>query len=269
MPLQLRNTKQDKPPPLRMILYGKIKVGKSTMAATCPKPFFISIGQEQGVSSLQSPPPTHELPNGVDYVFASTPEEVREGAKLFEAECAKPEPRWRTCVLDTISVLSRFLQMKESAYGQVPIEQHKWNKILGVFLNIRDILHNTNGHVVWVCHEEEERDGRDGPIIRVAPKISGQAYKEIAGTCGLIARLTAEEVTKEVEETNEKGEVVGKKTVQETQRALFTKCFTSIKPRYEAGSWYEGALHEGWYVPHFNALAKRLAPVDGPQLITL
>jgi hypothetical protein len=253
MALTVRNTKLDKPPPLRMCVYGASGSGKTTLAGTFPKPFFFCMGAEVGISSL------NQLDYASDYVLINTDEDMLEAVTMFKNEYK--QHGWRTAVIDTATVYARYCTMQESAYGTKSMEFTNWMHILGKFLNIRDVVHQCDVHVVWVLHMDEIKSG--DIVLRYGPKLPGQAKGEIIQTCGLLCYLDKIEKS---EVKDEKGVIV---TPAATIRRLWVKCPEGTSPAFETKSWYEQVLTAPCYTPSFERLARELAPKEGKQHITV
>lgn len=261
MTLTLRNTRQDKPPPLRVGIYGDSGVGKTTFAGSFPKPFFFSMGAEVGISSLT------QLDQAADYVLINSVADMMEGLEMFEKNYKGPDGkhRWRTAVIDTATVYGRFCTMQESYYGTEKIEYTQWMKILGHFLNIRDVLHRCDCHVVWVFHCDDIKSG--DVVLRRGPKLVGQAKAEILQTCGLLCYL--EKTDKLVpEERNPDGSLKTEAKV-DVVRKLWVRCLEGTVPAFETKSWYEQVLTHPCYQPTFEKLSSYLAPKDGRQHIAV
>lgn len=251
MTLVIRNTKQDSPRFLRMAVYGDTGVGKTTLAGTFPRPFFFTVGAESGISTLT------QLEKGIDYALIESIRDMNEALAMFKREYKARD--WRTAVVDTVSVYGRLVSMEESHHGEIQMEQSKWMKVLGHLLNIRDVLHNCEVHVVWVFHADDRKSGDF--ILQREPKLVGQARNEIIQTCGLVCYLDRVE---QDAKKNEKGEVV---EPAQTIRRLWTRCPGDMRPQFVFKSWYENVLTDTCYVPDFATLAKRLAPKHIQSLI--
>jgi hypothetical protein len=244
----IQNTKAGKPGPLRCIVYGETKVGKTTFAGTFPKPFFFAMGNEAGIASLS------QLPTGADYTLINSTDDMDNAVRYFKDHYKEIDPvdgkqKWRTAVVDTATIYARMVTMVESEYGTTAVEYHKWNKILGYFLNIRDVLHACDVHVVWVMHTDDQMLG--DVVLKRRPKLVGAARGEIMATCGLIAYLDKKE---------EMGVDANGKPEMKTTRYLWVQCPQGVSPVFEVGSWYDQVWDRPCYVPHFDVLAKRLAP---------
>lgn len=244
MAIIIRNTKEDKPGYLRLAVYGDLGVGKTTFAATFPRPFFLSVGAEQGISSLT------QLPYPVDYALITSQRDMIEALDYVKANYEKK--KWATVVVDTASVYGRFVSMEESRHGIVNMDQQKWMKVLGHLLNIRDVLHNLPLHVVWVFHAEDEKNGE--VVLKRRAKLVGQARVEILQTCSIVGYLERYQTE---EEKDEKGTVV---KPSETIRQFWVRCPPNASPPFEYKCWYEQVLVKPKYIPHFMVLAKYLAP---------
>jgi hypothetical protein len=244
MGLVIRNTKEDKPRFLRMGIYGNTGVGKTTTASTFPRPFFFSVSAESGISSLAS------IEKGVDYALIESRRDMEDALQMFKKDYKAKD--WRTAVIDTATIYGRFVSMEESRHGEISMDQAKWMKVLGHLLNIRDVLHTCECHVVWIFHVDERKSGDF--ILGIGPKLVGQANAEIVQTLGLLAYMDRVEIPAV---KNDNGE-----TIEEarTVRGLWVRCPAEMSPKFAFKSWYEKVLPLPCYAPDFAVLAKYLAP---------
>lgn len=242
----IKNTKQDPPGRLRMIVYGAGGVGKTTCAGSFPKPFFISVGSEAGINVLT------QLDQECEYTLVTNRESMENACRYFAANYK--QKGWLTCVIDTVTLYGRILQMEESGYGSYAIQHNGWMRILGFFLNMRDLIHNCDVHVVWVMHDDESKGSEGGLVQHLAPKLIGSALKEIGQTCDLIAYL---ERVERAAQKNEKGELV---KAAETVRRLWLRCPDNKTPGFTVKNRFEQALPDPCYKPSFASLMERLAP---------
>jgi len=223
------------------------------MAGTAPKPFFFAMGKESGIASLS------QLENESLYTLINNTEEMIRALAWFQ-ENYKAKGL-RTAVVDTVTLFGRMAQMELTDYGRQTMEHRHWMKFLSYFLNIRDCLHSCDVHVIWVFHDDEVKSG--DLVMKRAPKLAGQALKEILQTCGIIAYMDKIELSAKKDEN---GNIVAP---AETVRRFFTKCPEEFKPPFEAGTWYDQVLTHGCYYPSFQALAKFLSPETGRKHITV
>lgn len=244
MGLVIRNTKDDEPRFLRMGVYGVTGCGKTTLASTFPRPFFFSVSAESGISSLTS------IEKGVDYALIESRRDMEDALQMFKRDYKTKD--WRTAVIDTATIYGRFVSMEESRHGEISMDQAKWMKVLGHLLNIRDVLHTCECHVVWVFHVDERKSGDF--VLGYGPKLVGQANAEIVQTLGLLCYM--DRIEKDPVK-NENGEVI---EPARTVRRLWVRCPAEMSPKFAFKSWYEQVLTEPCYKPDFATLAKHLAP---------
>lgn len=253
MGLIIKNTKLDSPEPIKVAVYGRHKVGKTTFAGTFPNPFFFTVGNETGISSLT------QLEASCDYAVINGIEDMQAALRYWK-ENYKAKG-YRTAVVDTVTVYGRMVSNQLSDYGRIKMEHQGWAQVLSHLLNIRDVLHSSDAHVVWVFHADEVRGGGD-VVIGTRPKLVGQALNEILQTVGLIAYL-------DKFETQESTDTDGVVQPAQTIRRLWTKCPASMTPQFEVGSWYDQVLTAPCYAPDFKVLARFLAPENGKKHITV
>lgn len=93
--LQVQNTRVGQSGPLRYLLYGASGSGKTTAAATFPRPLFVDC--EGGLLSIRE--------RGIDYVRCSSAQEVFEAIALARAQKATYE----TVVVDSLTEVARLI----------------------------------------------------------------------------------------------------------------------------------------------------------------
>jgi hypothetical protein len=255
---------------LTLAVYGAIKSGKTHFAATAPRPVFIAAAPERGWSALPSHsnwPNITVLPlpliKGLETISGDPNVKTPDYALVKDNKPRNviadleyiifrrireqyEENNWRTVVIDTTTLLGEMFVSCLSNYGEVEMGGRgggQWTKVKQLFNNIVNSLQSLPLHVIWTFHEATEKNGDF--IVKHMPALVGSNWdRAVAPTCRVIARLV-----KTDEQNPETGEI-------HTQRALYTKCPTAIRPPFEAGSNFEHLLPEGCYVPSWDTLLK-------------
>jgi hypothetical protein len=159
-----------------MLLYGRKKIGKTSLAAEFPGAFIISC--EPGAKALR--------------VYK---EEVRDWIKaqqVIDAVCKSD--RFETIVVDTIDLLYDFIfdQICTKQMIEHPNDENDfgatWRKIRKAFrIEIQKLLTCGKG-VIFLSHdtEREVEDREGGKFDRIQPTMAKQAMEEVEGVVDLI-----------------------------------------------------------------------------------
>jgi hypothetical protein len=160
-----------------ILLYGRKKIGKTSMAAQFPDAFIISC--EPGAKALR--------------VYSSDVTTWEDVDGCIDA--AIDDTRFKTIVVDTVDLLYSyaFQHICDKQFIEHPNEEndfgHTWGKIRKLFRSaINRILKSGKG-AIFISHDtEKEVEGRDGEKFeRLQPTLSKQALEEIEGAVDIIA----------------------------------------------------------------------------------
>lgn len=156
MALEVKRTGTSEPPKLVICIYGLGKSGKTTLAATAPKP--IILDGENGCKGLRTMR-TKEFPNGIDvpYVDIRTWAEIQECYTRF-----KDDPAYETVVIDP---LGRFMDaLIEHTAGSSGMTLQKWGTAIETFKRFVKAWTLSGKHVIFVAHDTFLPD--DGAQLR-------------------------------------------------------------------------------------------------------
>jgi hypothetical protein len=235
MALSLSNLvrkKSDKPP--RIVIYGRGKMGKTTLASEFPEPIFIQTEEGEGeieVTTFKNEPLAS---------FA----EVNEALVALASE----DHEFKTLVLDSVTQLEPLIwteaclrngwnSIEDPGFGKGYIEADAiWMEFLSACNWLRD---NKSMTIILIGHErvekfsDPERDDYTRYRIRLQQRSSGAGAEPLIREWADVVGFLSMEVTLDKQKSG-----FGKETVKAKgsgQRALNL----SPRPTFEAGSRYE------------------------------
>jgi len=159
---------------LAALFYGRAGTGKTTVAATFPKPLLILDIREKGTDSVSEV-------EGVDVI------QVTDWAE-FESiywYLVSPQNKYKTVVIDAVSQLQDFAVesiVAEGGRSDGLVSKAQWGKAAGILktwmINYRDLV-DQNLNVVFLAHDrvhegDESEDGEMMPSVgpRVMPSVA-------------------------------------------------------------------------------------------------
>lgn len=224
--------------PIRVMLYGVTRIGKTTAAASFPKPLFLSAGQEGGDTTLRAFPEAKII-------------HINSSQQMLEAiEYLKRNPQiCETVVIDSLTFYSDIvlgeLGVKAGAKGLAPKD---WGILDNhIVKHVSILMHQLRQHVVWIALENVMKDEERGAIHRIEPMLYGKQAQKMPAMTDMIIRMALHPVMQD-------GRVSQVPIWQVSQYGNFL-----------AGGRYGQAFPEGLLWPHFDALAERIGPYIGAQ----
>jgi len=171
MPVEIKRTSTMTAPSLVLCVYGQGGVGKTTLAATAPKP--IIIDSEEGVKAFRA--------RGIDvpYIAVSSWKDVREAWKLIQES-----DEYETIVVDPVGVFMNLIIDDVSGGGSMNIG--KWGTAKKNMREFIWAIKSSGKHAVFVAHEEETPD--EDALIR-APKMATKLSSELVDMCDVVGHL--------------------------------------------------------------------------------
>ncbi len=178
MPVQIHSAATMPPEPLRMMLYGAPRVGKTTFASSAPRPLFLSVGLEGGDKTLQGL-------RGVDIARIKTTGDMKEVISGLQRRC-----QYGTIVVDSTTFYADVIINEIVAKNRGPMKLQDWGVLdIEVMRTLLPVLHALPAHVIWIALEKVEKDEATGAVGRVVPMLGGQQAHKLAAVTDLIARI--------------------------------------------------------------------------------
>lgn len=239
MALEIYSTNEARPKPLTCFVYGKSRVGKTTFAATFPKPVFLVAGVEGNEATLSQ----HE---GVIVVVIKSVQDMEDALTALQTDARLKQ--CRTIVVDSLTFymdmwIAEVIRKKKS------MEIQDWQKLdLHVMKHLVPTLHSLNKHVVWIALEQETRKG--DMITGGTPMLYGKAPQKVPATTDLIVHLNKTVIRDP--QTN--------KPRRTRIAELDSSDYTPI------GGRYGKELSEEWIEPDFIEIAKRIGKRIGEEV---
>ena len=197
----MANTKDiDSLLPLRVVLYGDSGTGKTLLASTFPRPYFIDT--DNGMKTLQ----------GMDIEYEQFLEGAEDYGKVYKKtvdkinECIKELPPDGTLVLDSLTRINRqayHLAEKTSKDGF-----DKWGMTLEYTTRIVDTLMTAPFNVVLICQEARVMDGE--LLLGYEPNMYGKSSIEVPHSVDELWRLSVDATGKRFIQTDKTGKVKAK-----------------------------------------------------------
>jgi len=161
---------------LNMLIYGAPGVGKTTFAASAPKPLIINL--EGGEKSI--------MDRDVDLAQASTVDDVKEALE------AGVSNGYKTIVFDSLTRYSEILMehiIHQERRDKPQIQD--WGTLVSRIKKMVWHLQGRNIHTIFICHEKESQD-QDRFILR--PKLNGDLMQSVPGIVDVVGYLHINEM---------------------------------------------------------------------------
>lgn len=174
-------------PPIKWMILGPAKTGKSTHAASWPKPLFLDMPTERGIWHLV----------GVERLPVREWSDMEETIKALRGA----NGRWGTVVIDTIDAL---WSLAHDAFNSGKFLQiQDYPKLYRMILDTLDRINGLGLHVVLVSHikgltedaweGEGDRKKKVKRIARYVNMLPGQLSQRVSGMCDQILHTGTDE----------------------------------------------------------------------------
>ena len=191
--------------PVKVLPYGRFRVGKTFGAGTFPRPCFLDY--DRGLGTLYAPDFMKKygvrkfehrsfFERSFDGPVVSAHNAYDDSCRYFD-EMMKRGGDFDTWVIDSGTTLSEYSQNKgaillgSKEYGErsnsqklarqfklmVPVIQD-FGAERSLVEQFVDMVLSTDKHVVFICHEKEIRD-KQGALLAVAPNLTGQSVEAV------------------------------------------------------------------------------------------
>lgn len=171
MPIKIIRSTEQTQPSLVMTIYGPGGVGKTTLAATAPKPVFIDA--ESGTKALGA--------RGIDVpiVNVSSWSDVGDAFKLI-----KDDKAFETIVIDPVD---RFLDLLiDQVRNGGDMNLKKFGEVKDRMKRFIWAVKNSGKHVLFVAHETKAKD--DDQQLR-SPMLHVNLSDELVNLCDIVGHL--------------------------------------------------------------------------------
>lgn len=195
MALQIRSAKNiQRTEPVRVLLYGASKVGKTHLCGRLPKPFIIAPRVEGGIRTLQG--------LDVPYVEVSTPQDLEDTYRYLISD--KARKLYQTVVVDSLTFIQNNVYMPAilEARGTMFPDQRDWGQLLENMRRLTRQMADLPYDVWFVCLEAEKEDLLTQTIL-IRPLLTGQFSSEAPAYCHVVMRLVADTKRRKVGEEPE------------------------------------------------------------------
>ncbi len=178
---------------LTTCIYGPPGVGKTVLAATAPKPVFLDI--ENGYVSVYNHPelaPPHSRRmrfKGIKFT-EKLAEKMLEGA--FDG-------MYDTVVIDTFTALQdrALKEFTIAAYKKAPNlredaytpEGKDYQRNTEMLKHIVSLFRDANKHVIFLCHDKEDKDERTGTLF-IRPQLTPKLASKLVADCSIVGHMT-------------------------------------------------------------------------------
>ena len=165
MAIKLRSTKDYSSTGIKVLVYGRAGVGKTTLCATAPAPLIISA--ESGLLSIADRDVPYIEIHSVDDLYEAYGFATSEQAEAFQTIC-----------LDSISEIGEQIlaQAKEDNKDGRKAYMDTQDKVTGLLRSFRDIPHK---NVVFVAKQEKMQD--DTGAIHFGPSMPSSKLSQNIG----------------------------------------------------------------------------------------
>lgn len=177
-------------------LYGRSGTGKTTLAATYPKPILYFNIRDNGTDSISDV-------EGIDVVDIDSSEDLQEQILWLHKQANRDKLKYKTVVLDTVSQLQgifveelgekKKLSGKKRAGDFGTFTMQEWGTIAGDLKACIMDVRNLPVEAVFIAQErvfnagDEEDDGLDQLAPEVGPKLMPSVKNDLNASVSIIA----------------------------------------------------------------------------------
>jgi hypothetical protein len=190
--IEIHNAKSiRKDKPLRVLLYGASKVGKTFFCGQLPQPIFISPVVEGGIRTLQG--------KDISYIEITTPEDVENTYQYLVGD--KARKLYKTVIVDSLTFMQNNVYMPGilEARGTMFPDKRDWGQLLENMRRLTRQMADLPYDVWFVCLEEEKEDDNVGILTR--PLLTGKFAGEAPAYCDIVMRLVVDTKKRKVGES--------------------------------------------------------------------
>lgn len=177
-------------PWVRCMFVGPTGSGKTSLAATFPRPLFLLPYNEGSVTTLRGRNVAYaELGAGGAPVMRDVEGLLRQLADTGRQDPEKLHADWgQTLVLESLSHYQELVLAEIDKRGATGFE--RWGKLREHFMRIRDLLWSLPMHVVLTALDDPRTDDA-GTVVERTPLLSGSAKKLLPSSVDLLGYCDA------------------------------------------------------------------------------
>lgn len=215
------------------IIYGKHKVGKTTLAMDFPDPLLIDA--EGGTARFDETRQFH-----LEHEMLQSKQTAYQVLNALGLELQKCTD-YKTVIIDTADALWEFLSLpNEFRNRQGSIKQQAYTQLYTQYRTLLKLFRSNGRNVVLTCHTKEVKND-EGNILATNPKLPGSFGEDLCGSADLVCFMAG--TSKTVEEHGEKTERVFRYAVcQPSQHPTYGEIRAGNRgtlPRYVENPTYE------------------------------
>jgi len=235
MPVQFVDASTMPRAPLRMLLYGNPRLGKTTSAASAPRPAFLSVGLEGGDMTLRAFHGVKTTRIQTSQGMLDAIEQIRQNPTLYD-----------TVVVDSVTFYADLVIAELVAKNRGPMRLQDWG-ILDNHLSkmVLPRLHQLPQHIIWIALEQVEKDDATGAVGRIGPMLPGKLSLKLPAVTDMIIRMAPQPVK------------FADGVIRETHVFQTVPQRTPQGPIL-AGGRFGQVFPEGWILPTWDALMERI-----------
>lgn len=186
MSLSFKNAKNLENPWTHWFFFGATGSGKTTLAATFPRPIFILPKNEGSIATLRG----QDIPY---YEVIDLSSKIKNGVGGMNRVIDELEALYKkspddfpfdTIVIESTSHYADLVIEDMTAGGRIQMNQGMWGVLAAHFRNIQSRLRNMDVHVVFTALDKVDK-ADDGTVIG-GPLIPGQTAKKLPSSCDVI-----------------------------------------------------------------------------------
>jgi len=163
---------------IRAIIYGAPGVGKTTLAATAPKPFFWMCDPQGGLSIATSGHPYWEIKEQQEHIQAWT-------------WMTSHMDEWETLIIDTLTHFQDLGMDLIQPPGVLTLDRRDWGKSGRQMRNTLKSLLKFEKHIVFLC-DERLRDNEITRLKVVVPDLPPAQLRFVNRNARIVGRLAVE-----------------------------------------------------------------------------
>jgi hypothetical protein len=184
-----KNIQRDKP--LRVLLYGSSKVGKTFLCSGLPDPIFLAPSVEGGIRTLQG--------MDIPYIDITLPQDVEDAYKLLLGP--KARKAYKTVIIDSLTFMQNNVYMPEilRVHGTTFPDMRDWGQLLENMRQLTRQMADLPYDVWFTCLEEEKENEAAGEIL-TRPLLTGKFAGEAPAYCDVVMRLVIDTKKRKVGE---------------------------------------------------------------------